>query len=149
MTFTDSKERAKAFGVYGALSGGGAAVGLVLGGILVEYTSWHWTLLVNVPIAVIAVLLAVKYVKESRATGNTKYDIPGAVTATLGLVSLVYGISKAQSVGWNGSETLIFMGVGLVLLAIFLFIESRSTHPLLPLPILLNRTRGGAYLRSS
>ncbi len=148
VTFTDSKERAKAFGVYGALSGGGAAVGLVLGGILVEYTSWHWTLLVNVPIAVIAVLLAVKYVKESRATGNTKYDIPGAVTATLGLVSLVYGISKAQSVGWNGSETLIFMGVGLVLLAIFLFIESRSTHPLLPLPILLNRTRGGAYLAS-
>jgi MFS family permease len=72
VTFTDSKERAKAFGVYGALSGGGAAIGLIMGGILVEYTSWHWTLLVNIPIAIVAVWLAVKYVKESRATGDTK-----------------------------------------------------------------------------
>jgi len=148
VTFTDSKERAKAFGVYGALSGGGAAIGLVMGGILVEYTSWHWTLLVNVPIAVVAVMLAVKYVHESRATGDTKYDIPGAITATLGLVSLVYGISKASTDGWNGTQTLAFMIAGLVLLAVFLFIESRSSHPLLPLRILLNRTRGGAYLAS-
>ncbi len=148
VTFTDSKERAKAFGVYGALSGGGAAIGLIMGGILVEYTSWHWTLLVNVPIAVVAVLLAVKYVKESRATGETKYDIPGAITATLGLVSLVYGITKASTDGWNGTETLSFMGIGVVLLAIFLFIEARSSHPLLPLPILLNSIRGGAYLAS-
>ncbi|MEI7453788.1 MAG: MFS transporter [Actinomycetes bacterium] len=148
VTFTDSKERAKAFGVYGALSGGGAAIGLIMGGILVEYTSWHWTLLVNVPIAVVAVLLAVKYVKESRATGETKYDIPGAITATLGLVSLVYGITKASTDGWNGTETLSFMGIGVVLLAIFLFIEARSSHPLLPLPILLNPIRGGAYLAS-
>jgi len=148
VTFTDSKERAKAFGVYGALSGGGAAIGLIMGGILVEYTSWHWTLLVNVPIAVVAVLLAVKYVKESRATGETKYDIPGAITATLGLVSLVYGITKASTDGWNGTETLSFMGIGVVLLAIFLFIEARSSHPLLPLTILLNPIRGGAYLAS-
>lgn len=148
VTFTDSKERAKAFGVYGALSGGGAAIGLIMGGILVEYTSWHWTLLVNVPIAVVAVLLAVKYVKESRATGETKYDIPGAITATLGLVSLVYGITKASTDGWNGTETLSFMGIGVLLLAIFLFIEARSSHPLLPLPILLNPIRGGAYLAS-
>ncbi|MSW94756.1 MAG: DHA2 family efflux MFS transporter permease subunit [Actinobacteria bacterium] len=148
VTFTDSKERAKAFGVYGALSGGGAAIGLVMGGILVEYTSWHWTLLVNVPIAVVAVLLAVKYVHESRATGDTKYDIPGAITATLGLVALVYGISKASTDGWNGTQTLAFIIAGAVLLAVFLFIESRSSHPLLPLRILLNRTRGGAYLAS-
>ena len=148
VTFTDSKERAKAFGVYGALSGGGAAIGLIMGGILVEYTSWHWTLLVNVPIAVVAVVLAVKYVKESRATGETKYDIPGAITATLGLVSLVYGITKASTDGWNGTETLSFIGIGVVLLAIFLFIEARSSHPLLPLPILLNPIRGGAYLAS-
>ena len=93
VTFTDSKERAKAFGVYGALSGGGAAIGLVLGGILTEYASWHWTLLVNVPIAIIAVFLAIPFVRESRATGNTKYDVPGAITATAGLVSLVYGIT--------------------------------------------------------
>lgn len=102
----------------------------------------------NVPIAVVAVLLAKKYVHESRATGDTKYDIPGALTATLGLISLVYGISKAETAGWNGSETLLFIAAGVALLAMFLLIESRTSHPLLPLSILLNRTRGGAYLAS-
>ena len=148
VTFTDSKERAKAFGVFGAISGGGAAVGLVAGGLLTEYASWHWTLLVNTPVAIIAVLLAIPFVRESKATGNTSYDIPGAITATLGLVSIVYGITKAQSEGWSGSQTLLFLGVGLVLVAVFLVIEARSTHPLLPLRILLNRNRGGAYLAS-
>ena len=148
VTFTDSRERAKAFGVFGAIAGSGAAIGLVLGGILTEYVSWHWVLLVNVPIAVAAVLLAVPYVRESRATGNTRYDVPGAVTATAGLVSLVYGITQAESQGWNGTPTLGFMGVGLLLLVVFLVIESRSTHPLLPLRILENRNRGGAYLAS-
>jgi EmrB/QacA subfamily drug resistance transporter len=148
VTFTDSKERAKAFGVYGALSGGGAAIGLVLGGILTEYANWHWTLLVNVPIAIIAVLLAIPFVRESRAMGNTKYDIPGAITATAGLVSLVYGITRATAEGWTGTQTLGFMGLGILLLIIFLFIESKSTHPLLPMKILKNRNRGGAYLAS-
>lgn len=148
VTFTDSKERAKAFGVFGAISGGGAAIGLVAGGILTEYFSWHWTLLVNVPIAIIAVALAIPFVKESRATGDTKYDVPGAILATLGLVSLVYGITQAESVGWNGTTTLSFMGLGLVLLAAFLFVETKTSHPLLPLRILANRNRGGAYLAS-
>ena len=146
VTFTDSKERAKAFGVFGAISGGGAAIGLVAGGILTELLSWHWTLLVNVPIAILAVVLAVPYVKESRATGDTKYDVPGAIFATAGLVSLVYGITQAESEGWNGSSTLTFMGLGLVMLAVFVVIETRTSHPLLPLRILLNRNRGGAYL---
>ncbi len=148
VTFTDSKERAKAFGVYGALSGGGAAIGLVLGGILTEYASWHWCLLVNVPIAVIAILLAVPYVRESRATGNTKYDIPGAITGTAGLFFLVFGITKAESDGWGGTSTLTFLGLSVVLLFVFIFIETRSSHPLLPLRILLERNRGGAYLAS-
>jgi EmrB/QacA subfamily drug resistance transporter len=148
VTFTDSKERAKAFGVFGAISGGGAAIGLVAGGILVEFFSWHWTLLVNVPIAIIAVALAVPFVKESRATGDTKYDVPGAILATTGLVSLVYGITQAESVGWNGTTTLSFMGLGLLLLAIFLIVETKTSHPLLPLRILANRNRGGAYLAS-
>ena len=148
VTFTESKERARAFGVFGAISGGGAAIGLIAGGILTEYLSWHWTLLVNVPIAIIAVLLAIPFVHESRAHGNTKYDIPGAVTATIGLVSLVYGITRAESDGWGGSQTLLFMGFGVLLLILFLFIESRSTHPLLPIRILVNRNRGGAYLAS-
>lgn len=148
VTFTESHERAKAFGVFGAISGGGAAIGLIAGGLLTEYLSWHWTLLVNVPIAVIAVLLAVPFVHESRAHGNTKYDIPGAITATLGLVSLVYGITRAESEGWNGTQTIAFMGAGVLLLLLFLVIESRSTHPLLPVRILANRNRGGAYLAS-
>jgi EmrB/QacA subfamily drug resistance transporter len=148
VTFTDSKERAKAFGVFGAISGGGAAIGLVAGGILTEYFSWHWTLLVNVPIAIVAIALAVPFVRESRATGDTKYDVPGAILATLGLVSLVYGITQAESVGWNGTTTLSFIGIGLVLLAAFLIVETKTSHPLLPLRILANRNRGGAYLAS-
>ena len=148
VTFTDSKERAKAFGVYGALSGAGAAIGLIMGGILVEYTSWHWTLLVNVPIAIGAVLLAIAYVHESKAVGDTRYDIPGAITGTVGMVAVVYGISKATSDGWTGTSTLTFLLGGLVILAIFVVIEARTSHPLLPLSILLNRNRGGAYLAS-
>lgn len=148
VTFTDSKERAKAFGVYGAISGGGAAIGLVLGGILTEYASWHWCLLVNVPIAVIAVLLAIPFVNESMASGSTKYDIPGAITGTLGLFCLVFGITRAESSGWGGTSTLTFGTLAVLLLILFLFIESRSSHPLLPLRILLERNRGGAYLAS-
>jgi len=148
VTFTESKERARAFGVFGAISGGGAAIGLVAGGLLTEYASWHWTLLVNTPVAIIAVLLAIPFVRESRATGNTSYDIPGAITATLGLVSVVYGITKAGSVGWGATSTLTFLGIGVVLLIIFIVIESKTSHPLLPLRILTNRNRGGAYLAS-
>jgi len=148
VTFTESKERARAFGVFGAISGGGAAIGLVAGGLLTEYASWHWTLLVNTPVAIIAVLLAIPFVRESRATGNTSYDIPGAITATLGLVSIVYGITKAGSAGWGATSTLTFLGIGVVLLIIFIVIESKTSHPLLPLRILTNRNRGGAYLAS-
>jgi EmrB/QacA subfamily drug resistance transporter len=148
VTFTDSKERAKAFGVYGALSGGGAAIGLVLGGLLTQYASWHWTLLVNVPIALLAVALAVPYVRDSRASGDTRYDIPGALAATSGLFCLVFGITKAETEGWNGQSTMTFLAISVVLLFVFLFIEYRSSHPLLPLRIVLDRNRGGAYLAS-
>jgi EmrB/QacA subfamily drug resistance transporter len=148
VTFTDSKERAKAFGVYGAISGGGAAIGLVLGGLLTQYASWHWTLLVNVPIALLAVALAVPYVRDSRASGDTKYDIPGAIAATTGLFCLVFGITKAETDGWGSQSTITFLAVSVVLLFVFLFIEYRSSHPLLPLRIVLDRNRGGAYLAS-
>ena len=150
VTFIDSKERAKAFGVYGALSGGGAAIGLVLGGILTEYASWHWCLLVNVPIAIIAVLLAVPFVRESRATGNTKYDIPGAITGNARpvLPRLRHHQGRVGRLD-GGTSTLDVRGRSrCVLLAIFIVIESRTSHPLLPLRILLERNRGGAYLSS-
>ena len=148
VTFTESKERARAFGVFGAISGGGAAIGLVAGGLLTEYANWHWTLLVNTPVAIIAVLLAIPFVRESRATGNTSYDIPGAITATLGLVSIVYGITKAGAEGWGATSTLTFLAIGVALLIVFIVIESKTSHPLLPLRILTNRNRGGAYLAS-
>ena len=117
-------------------------------GIALRTAALGGMLFLHVPIAIIAVFLAIPYVKESRATGDTSYDIPGAITATAGLVSLVYGITQAESQGWNGTSTLSFMGIGVVLLIIFLVIESKSTHPLLPLRILENRNRGGAYLAS-
>lgn len=147
-TFSDSKERAKAFGVYGGLSAGGAAIGLILGGLLTQYTSWRWTLLVNVPIAIAAYFLAIPNIKESKASGDTRYDIPGAITSTLGLVSLVYGITQAGEVGWSDPVTLIWFGSALTLLATFFVIESRTSHPLLPMNIILDRNRGASYLTS-
>jgi len=148
VTFTDSKERAKAFGVYGGLSAGGAAIGLILGGLLTEYASWRWCLGVNVPIALIAFGLALSNVKESRATGDTRYDLPGAVTVTLGLVSFVYAITKAGEIGWGQGETLRYFGAAFALLIAFFIIESRATHPLLPMRVLKERNRGASYLTS-
>lgn len=152
VTFHEPKERAKAFGVMGAISGGGAAIGLLLGGVLTQYLSWRWCLAVNTPIAIGAALAARRFVTESRATGDTSYDIPGAVTATLGLVALVYGFTKAAPEGyedsahWTDPSTLAWFAAAAVLLVSFLVIESRSSHPLLPLRIIAERNRGGAYL---
>ena len=148
VTFTDSKERAKAFGVYGALSGAGAAIGLLAGGALTEYASWRWCLFVNVPMALIAVVLAIPNVRESRLEGKTKYDVPGALLSTLGFVSVVYGITKAASpgYGWTSPTTIAFLAGGVILLVLFVLFESRSKQPLLPLSILVNRIRGGSFL---
>jgi EmrB/QacA subfamily drug resistance transporter len=146
VTFTESKERARAFGVYGAIAGGGGAVGLLLGGVLTEYASWRWTLLVSTPIAIVAALAAVRYVGESRAEGNTRYDLPGAVTSTAGLVALVYGFTKASTDGWDAPITIGFLIAAVLLLVAFVVIELRSKHPLLPMRVILDRNRGGAYL---
>ncbi len=154
VTFHEPKERAKAFGVYGAIAGGGAAIGLLLGGVLTEYLSWRWCLLVNVPIALIAVAGAIPIIKESKATGNTKYDIPGAITATGGLVALVYGFTKAAPHGitdtahWTEGSTLLWFAAAVILLVAFFIIEVRTTNPLLPMRVLLERNRGGSYLAS-
>jgi EmrB/QacA subfamily drug resistance transporter len=148
VTFTDARERARAFGVYGAISGGGGAIGLLLGGVLTEYASWRWTLLVSTPISILAALAATRYVRESRAHGNTRYDLPGALTSTLGLTGLVYGFTRASSHGWTAPSTLgLLIGSG-VLLAAFVLIESQSKHPLLPMRVILNANRGGAFLSS-
>lgn len=147
VTFPSGRDRVRAFAVYGTIGGGGAAVGLVLGGVLTEYLSWHWCLLVNVPIAAVAILAAIPLLRESRADGDTHYDIPGAVLVTVGLASLVYGFSRAES-GWGSWDTITFLAVGVLLIAAFVRVEAKVSHPLLPLRVLTNRVRGGAYLVS-
>jgi EmrB/QacA subfamily drug resistance transporter len=146
VTFTETKERAKAFGVYGAIAGGGAAIGLIAGGLLTEFASWRWCLFVNIPISLLAAAAAMPLVRESRAEQRGHYDIAGGVTVTLGLTSLVYGFTRAVSDGWTGSLTLTFLGIAAILLVSFVIVELRSRSPLLPMRIVLNRNRGGSYL---
>jgi EmrB/QacA subfamily drug resistance transporter len=148
VTFTDPKERARAFGVYGAISGGGAAIGLILGGTLTEYFSWRWCLGVNAPIAIVAALLAIKYVHESKAGGDHSYDLPGVFTASAGLFALVYGFNEAASKGWSSAITLSFLGVAAILLIAFVLIESKVANPLMPMRVITERNRGGSYLGS-
>jgi len=158
VTFTEAKERAKAFGVFGALSGGGAAIGLIVGGVLTEYTSWRWCLGVNVPVALIVAAAAIPLVHESKAKGDTRYDIPGVLLATIGLFSLVYGFTEAARAknpenprdtsvqGWTDPSTLTFLIVAVVLLVAFVVWEGRTRNPMLPLRVVLDRNRGGSYL---
>lgn len=148
VTFTVPAERAKAFGVIGAISGGGAAIGLILGGTLTEFFSWRWCLGVNVPIAILAALLALKFVKESKSQGNNRYDIPGVITATAGLFSLTYGFNEAATKGWSSSITISFLIAAVVLLVVFVVIEKRVANPLMPLRVVTERNRGGSYLGS-
>ncbi|MDY7542717.1 MULTISPECIES: MFS transporter [unclassified Cryobacterium] len=147
ITFPGGTDRIKAFAVYGAIGGGGAAVGLVLGGVLTEFTSWNWCLLVNVPIALVAILAAIPLMEESRAHGNTRYDLPGVILIVTGLASLVYGFSQAEN-GWGRVETIGFLALGVVLLVAFVVVEARATNPLLPLRVVTDRVRGGAFLVS-
>jgi len=148
VTFTVPKERAKAFGVYGGISGGGAAIGLIMGGLLTEYANWRWCLFVNTPIALLAVLLAIPNLHESKAKGDNKYDIPGAVTVTVGLVSLVYGFSQAANNGWANVHTYPYFIGAFVFIAAFFAIEARQSHPLLPMRVLTERNRAGSYIGS-
>jgi EmrB/QacA subfamily drug resistance transporter len=145
--FTDAKERAKAFGIYGAIAGGGGAVGLILGGFLTEYLDWRWTFFVNVPFAVVAAAGAYFVVREPEGGRNrSPLDIPGVILSTLGLVALVYGFTRAESDGWGDSVTLSLFVASVVLLAAFVFTETRVKAPLLPLRVITERNRGGVYL---
>jgi predicted MFS family arabinose efflux permease len=121
---------------------------LILGGVLTEYANWRWCLGVNVPIALFAVLLAIPFINESKATGDNKYDIPGATTVTLGLVALVYGFSQAATEGWSDFSTYRFFIVSAIFLIAFFVIEKKVPNPLLPLRVLTERNRGGSYLAS-
>src|SRR6185437_9663338 len=145
-TFTIPKERARAFGVFGAIAGAGGAVGLLLGGFLTQDLSWRWSLYINVFIAIFAIIGAILFVSSVKRTGpRPKLDIPGTVLVSGALFSLVYGFSNAESDGWGSPLTWGFLSASGVLLIAFVLWQRKATHPLLPLRIVLDRNRGASY----
>jgi len=146
VTFTEPHERARAFGIYGAIAGGGSAVGLIVGGLLTQYLDWRWCLLVNAPIAALAVVGATVFLHDRREQKETKLDVAGAVLASGGLLAIVYGLSEATQRGWTSSLVLSMFAVGAVLLVAFVVVEQRVEHPLLPMRVIQNRNRGGALI---
>ena len=145
-TFQDPRERGRAFGVFGSVAAGGGGVGLILGGLLTQYLSWRWTLYVNLVFAAIAVAGALAYMSSARPASRPRMDWTGAVLACAGLFLIVFGFSHAETAGWTAGLTIGSLVLGLVLLAAFVVAERRSSHPLLPLHVILDRTRGGSYV---
>jgi EmrB/QacA subfamily drug resistance transporter len=145
-TFQDPRERGRAFGVFGSVAAAGGGVGLILGGVLTQYLSWRWTLYVNLVFATIAVAGALAYMHGSRPASRPRMDWPGAVLACAGLFLIVFGFSHAETAGWTAALTIGSLVLGLLLLAAFVVAERLSSHPLLPLRVILDRTRGGSYV---
>ena len=145
-TFREPAERGKAFGVYGAIAGSGGAVGLLLGGVLTEYLDWRWCLYVNVGLAVVALAGALRLLVDQPRDPDVRLDGPGTVLVIGGLVAFVYGMSEAEIRGWGSPLTVAFITGGVALLVAFVAIEARVAHPVLPLRVVLDRSRGGAYL---
>jgi EmrB/QacA subfamily drug resistance transporter len=143
--FAEGRERTRALGLYTAVSIGGAAVGLVAGGMLTEWASWRWVMFVNVPIG-IAVYVAGRLFLDETPRQRVRFDVAGAVTSTLGMTSLVYGFVHAASHGWTNAETLASFVLGIGLLATFVFVERRAVAPITPLVLFADRSRSGAYL---
>ncbi|MGW3247356.1 MFS transporter [Streptomyces sp. NPDC001070] len=145
-TFTNGKERAKAFGIFGALAGAGGGIGLLLGGVLTQYLDWRWCLYVNVAIAAFAVAGAVIFLHDGAGHREVRLDIPGAVLGCGGLVTVVYALSRAESDGWASGPVAGLLVVGAVLLALFTWWQTRAAGPLLPLRIIGTRAHGGPVL---
>ncbi len=145
-TFSDPRERGRAFGVYGAIAGGGGLVGLLLGGLLTEYLDWRWCLYVNLLFAGVAVLGAIFLLERQRAEGRAHLDFFGVVTVSGAMFCLVYGFSNAATHNWHTPSTWGFLAAGVALLVVFVVRQARARHPLLPLWLLLDRNRGAAYL---
>ncbi|CAL9337147.1 MFS transporter [Streptomyces sp. enrichment culture] len=145
-TFTDAKERAKAFTVYGAIAGAGGALGLLLGGVLTEYFNWRWTLYVNLFFAGIAFVGGMVLLQRTARDKSATLDISGTILVSTGLFSLVYGFSNAESHNWSSAATWGFLAVGVVLLAAFSWWQTRAANPLLPLRVLMDRNRGASYI---
>ncbi len=144
INFREGRERNRAMGVYSAMSGAGGALGLLLGGILTSYVSWRWIFFVNGPIGALGLVLAPRVLLESRPLPG-RLDTPGAVTATAGMLSLVYGLTNASTHSWGSVGTVVPLILGVVLLSVFGLIESRVDAPLMPFSIFKSRNRAGAY----
>jgi EmrB/QacA subfamily drug resistance transporter len=145
-TFSDPKERGKAFGVYGAIAGAGGAVGLLLGGVLTEYLSWRWCLYINLFFAGLAVAGGAALLKRQPRQTEARLDIPGVLMVSGGVFCLVYGFSNAALHSWSAPSTWSYLVVGAALLVTFAVWQTRAAHPLLPPRVVLDRNRGGAYL---
>ncbi len=144
-TFTEQEDRTKALGVWSAIAAGGGAVGLLLGGALTQLVSWPWIFIVNVPVGIATLALALRFIPESRVESAPRtFDLAGAITVTSGLVVLVFGIVKAQSFGWGSGRTIALLAAGIALIAVFIQIERRSSAPLVRLSIFRVRTLAAA-----
>jgi EmrB/QacA subfamily drug resistance transporter len=143
--FEEGPERNRAFGVFAAVSGAGAAIGLLAGGMLTEWLSWRWTLFVNVPIGVGLALAAPRFINESERIRG-RFDLAGAFTSTAGMVALVYGFIRAADKGWSDGLTLLSFALAALLLALFILIEYRSQQPITPLRMFANRNRSASYV---
>lgn len=147
VTFTEPRERARALGIWGAIAGGGAAIGLILGGTLTQYVDWRWTMTVNVPIAALAIVGSMLFLSEhGRLDVRARLDVPGAVLATTGVLAIVYGLSEAEQDGWGSAIVLSAFALGAALLTAFVMVERRTPHALLPLHLLRERNRAGALV---
>ena len=144
-TFTDPAERGKAFGIFGGIAGAGASIGLLLGGFLTEYANWRWTMYVNLVFAVVAFVGATTLMHDVEERDRRRADIPGTVTITLGLFAVVYGFSNAEQNGWSSVLTVVCLVAAVLLLTAFVVLEFRVSNPILPMRIVLDRNRGGAY----
>lgn len=144
-SFPEGPERTRAVAYYGAVAGGGGSVGLVLGGVLTDWLSWRWGLFINAPIGIALILAAPRVLPESeRRTGH--FDLAGAVSSTLGMFALVYGIVRAATNGWSDRLTVASLAGGVLLLALFVVNERRALQPITPLHLFRSRERAGAYL---
>jgi len=145
-TFSAPEERGKAFGIFGAIAGGGAAVGLLLGGVLTELLSWRWCLYVNLLFAIPAAAAAWRLLVNQSQPNRPRLDLLGTATGSLGLFALVYGFSNSETHSWTHPVTIVALAAAVVLLCVFVVIEQRVAHPLLPLRVIADRTRGGSYI---
>jgi EmrB/QacA subfamily drug resistance transporter len=146
VTFSGSRDRGKAFGVFGAIAGAGGAVGLLLGGLLTEYLTWRWCLYVNLGFAAVAGAGAAALLRREPATRRTSLDLPGFLAEAAGMFGIVYGFSNAASDGWHAPASWGFLAAGAAALVGFAWWETRAPQPLLPLRVVLDRNRAAAYL---